>query len=500
MIVNKYMAFDLGASSGRAMIGQITENDKLEIIEIHRFTTGMIQIHESWHWNIFGFFMEMKTALKKCTKTIGADIRTIAIDTWGVDFGLVSENKEIIGLPYAYRDKRTEGIPEAFFSIMDKREVYDVTGIEVMQFNSLYQLYAMVKSKSPLLDCAQSLLFIPDLFNFLLTGEKVTEFSFAATSQMYNPIKDRWEEAFFEAMGLPSDLMCDIVLPGTKIGQLTKSISREIGSKQTEVVSTVSHDTGAAVAAIPATGTNWAYISSGTWSLMGVETDHPVINDQTFDYNFSNEGGINKTFRLQKNIMGLWILAQYKKSSKTLAEYDYERLIGRASNAPEFTAIIDPNDQAFLNPYDMGTAIKEYIQKTGQKIPESAPDIVRLILENIAFKYRQTLEQLKHICPNPIEKIHIISGGAQNYLLNQFTANATGLPVIAGPYESTAIGNIIVQAISDRAISDISQARAIIKQSVHLKTFEPKNTDQWDAAYSNYLKIIRRRQKNICLD
>jgi rhamnulokinase len=491
--MNKYLAFDLGASSGRAMVGHISDAEKLLLSEIHRFPTGMIQINDSWHWNIFGFFQEMKIALKKYNEFSGPYLKTMAIDTWGVDFGLVTKSDEILGLPYAYRDKRTDGIPEAFFKIMDKREVYNLTGIEVMQFNSLYQLYSMVRSKSPLLDCAHSLLFIPDLFNFLFTGVKATEFSFATTSQMYNPIKDRWENSFFDALGLASTLMCDIVSPGTRIGGLRESISKEIGSNQLEVAATVSHDTGAAIAAIPAEGKNWAYISSGTWSIMGVETDHPVITEQSFVHNFSNEGGVNRTFCLQKNIMGLWILEQFKKSSQTLEEYDYARLIGRASNAPEFTAFIDPNDQTFLNPLNMGSAIKEYLITTGQTVVDpatNATNIVRLILENLAFKYRQILEQLRRISPNPIEKIHIIGGGARNYLLNRFTANATGLPVIAGPYEATAIGNIIVQAMADGAIDDISQARAIIKQSVNLKTFEPENTQRWNEAYEKYLETV----------
>ena len=488
--MNKYLAFDLGASSGRAMVGHISDDETLLLSEIHRFPTGMIQINDSWHWNIYDFFQEMKSALKKYIELSGPDLKTMAIDTWGVDFGLVTKSDEILGLPYAYRDKRTNGIPEAFFKLMDEKEVYRLTGIEVMQFNSLYQLYSMVRSKSPLLDCAHSLLFIPDLFNFLFTGVKATEFSFATTTQMYNPINERWEESIFDALGLTSKLMCDIVSPGTRIGRLRKSISKEIGSNQLEVTTTVSHDTGAAVAAIPAEGKNWAYISSGTWSIMGVETDHPVITEKSFVHNFSNEGGVNRTFCLQKNIMGLWILEQFKKSTHALEKYDYERLIGRASNAPEFTAFIDPNDQKFLNPHNMGSAIREYLKATGQTVVESATNIVRIILENLAFKYRQTLEQLQQISPNPIEKIHIIGGGAKNYLLNQFTANATGLPVVTGPYEGTAMGNLIAQAMADGTVKDIEQGRQIIKNSVKLKTFLPENTRLWDQAYEKYQEIV----------
>jgi len=337
---------------------------------------------------------------------------------------------------------------------------------------------------------ARCRLFIPDLLNFMFTGAKTTEFSFAMTSQMYNPLKKRWAENLFDAMEVPSQLMREVVIPGTPIGTLRNSIKKETGSGSPAVISTLSHDTGAAVAAIPAEGNNWAYISSGTWSIMGVEIEQPVITDQSYELNFSNEGGINGTFRLQKNITGLWILEQFKISSKTLSTYDYERLIGRASNKPEFVSVIDPNDKRFMNPSNMGDAIENYLRATGQTVPDSASNIVRIILESLALKYRQILDQLRQICPNPIEKIHIIGGGSKNYLLNQFTANATGLPVIAGPYEGTAIGNIIVQAISDKSIRDISEARTIIKNSVKVKVFEPKNTDNWNTAYEKYKKII----------
>lgn len=494
--MNRYLAFDLGASSGRAVAGHISEDETLVVEEIHRFPTDMIQVNDSWRWNIFGFFQEMKYALKRYHEIHGPDLTTMAIDTWGVDFGLVSADGEILGLPYAYRDARTDGIPDAFFHIVAKRAVYELTGIEVMPFNSLYQLYSMVKSRSPLIDCAHALLFIPDLLNYLFTGVKATEFSFAATSQMFNPIRNVWEKSLFDAMGLSDALMCAIVPPGAGIGSIRGSIGKETGLQRLAVVSTVSHDTGAAVAAIPAEGRNWAYISSGTWSLMGVETDHPVITDRSFALNFSNEGGVNRSFRLQKNITGLWILERFKQSSRTLLEYDYERLLGRALQAPGFISFIDPNDKIFMNPDNMGAAIEEYLKTSGQKVPPSATGIVRLILESLAFKYRQILDQLKQICPNPVEKIHITGGGSRNYLLNQFTANATGMTVVAGPYEGTAIGNLIVQAIADGTVCDIKQGRAIIKRSVKVKTFEPRDIVRWNNAYGRYREAIRRRLRS----
>ena len=348
----------------------------------------------------------------------------------------------------------------------------------------------MTTNKSKLLDCARSLLFIPDLLNFLFTGLKSTEFSFATTSQMFNPKTDQWEKKILDKLGVPLQLMNDVVLPGTPIGGLRDSIVKETNSSNISVVSTVSHDTGAAVAAVPAEDDHWAYISSGTWSIMGVKSKTPVITDKTFDLNFSNEGSVNGGFCLQKTLTGFWILEQFKKSEKELISYNHERLIGKAQHAPGFISVIDPCDSLFLNPSNMGKALANYLIDRGQKVPDAPSHMVRLILESLAFKYRQTLDQIKQVCDKSINRIHIIGGGARNYLLNQFTANATGLPVIAGPYEGTAIGNIIVQAISDKSISDIQQGRDLIKNSVKLKRFEPENCDQWESEYNKYLKII----------
>ncbi len=489
---NRYLAFDLGASSGRAITGTFN-GETLEAEEIHRFETGMVRINNSWHWNIFTFFEEMKIALKKQNELNKIGLKSLAVDTWGVDFGLLTRADEFLGLPYAYRDPRTDGIPEAFFEIMDKKTLYELTGIEMMQFNSLFQLYAMVKNRSLLLDAASSLLFIPDLFNFLFTGKKATEFSFATTSQLFNPKKNRWEEKIFNVMGLSSALMNDIVLPGTELGTLTDPVKKQTGSGDIRVVSTVSHDTGAAVACIPAKGKNWAYISSGTWSLMGIESEVPVITDEAHRLCFSNEGGINGTYCLQKNITGLWILQQFKESSRELADYDYERLVGKAQNAPAFLAVIDPDDPRFINPDNMKNAICEYLEATGQKVPQAPSHIVRIILESLALKYRYTLDQLRQVSRRPIETIHIIGGGAKNYLLNRFTANATGLPVIAGPYEGTAMGNLLAQAMADDAVTNIEQGRQIIKNSVKLKTFLPENTRLWELAYEKYREIVNRK-------
>lgn len=489
--MKQYLAFDLGATSGRAIAGQITDNELLSTKEIHRFQTGMVQINDSWHWNIFGFFSEMKFALKKINASKRSTLESIAVDTWGVDFGLITEADEILGLPHTYRDSRTDGVPEAFFELLSRKDIYNLTGIEVMQFNTLYQLYSMAMNKSKLLECARSLLFIPDLFNYLFTGVKTSEFSFATTSQMFNPKTNLWEKKIISCLGVHPDLMNKVILPGTRIASLRGSIASETNASDVSIVSTVSHDTGAAVAAIPAEDDQWAYISSGTWSLMGVESDVPVINDKTFELNFSNEGGMDGKFCLQKTITGLWLLEQYKQSEKELKHYDYERIIEKARQAPGFISVIDPCDPLFLNPVNMGDAIVNFLMIRSQKVPNAASHTVRLILESLAFKYRQTLEQLRLICAKPIQRIHIIGGGARNDLLNQFTANATGLPVIAGPYEGTAIGNIIVQAIADKQISDIGQGRQIIKKSVKLETYTPENKDQWESAYHKYLERIK---------
>lgn len=415
---------------------------------------------------------------------------SIAFDTWGVDFGLLSPDGSILGLPYAYRDSRTEGAVEEFFKKIPRRRVYELTGIQFLPFNSLFQLFSMKRDNSPLLEASSDLLFMPDLFNYLFTGKKKTEFTFATTSQLYNPRQKDWDDELFAALGVPKSIMQEVVKPGTQIGILNQAVCRETGMSEMPVVAVASHDTGSAVAAVPAQGEDWAYISSGTWSLIGVEVKQPIINDQALDLNFTNEGGIQGTFRFLKNIVGFWPLQECRRAWASKRLYTYDELTEMAISAQPFRELVDFDWPGFLNPPDMPEAIRQYCKKTGQRTPESEAEFVRSILESLAVKYRLTLDQLKQISPNPLRRIHIIGGGAQNRLLNQFTANATGLPVIAGPVEATSAGNIIVQALCSGKVSSFSEMREVIRNSFRLERYEPEQSSEWDSACERFRNIV----------
>jgi rhamnulokinase len=483
-----FLAFDLGAESGRTVLGWL-ENRRLRIKELHRFLNGTTFIQGHLYWNIFHLFEEMKKGMKICGSAIEDRPESIGIDTWGVDFGLLARDGTILGLPYAYRDRRTEGIMEEFFKRVSRERIYQLTGIQFMELNSLFQLFATKRDQPRLLDFASDLLFMPDIFNYLMTGVKKTEFTFATTSQLYNPLKKDWAEELFEVLGVSKSIMQEIVPPGTVIGNLDRTICQETGLRQIPVSAVASHDTGSAVAAVPAEGEDWAYISSGTWSLMGVETREPVINDRTLNLNFTNEGGVEGTFRLLKNITGLWLLQECRKAWAEKRDYDYGELVEAARNAPPFRSIIHPDWEGFLNPPNMPGAIREFCLKTEQPVPDSPADFVRCILESLALKYGHVLDQLKKIYPNPVRRIHIIGGGAQNRLLCQFTANATGLPVTAGPSEATAVGNIMVQALSLNYIASHQEMREIIRESFELVRYEPEKDSGWESAYERFQNI-----------
>jgi rhamnulokinase len=484
-----FLAFDLGAESGRAMLGQL-QDGRLRTEELARFPNGMLSIRGHLHWNIFRLFEEMKRVMETCSSGMGAHPASIAVDTWGVDFALLARDGSILGLPFAYRDARTDGAMEEFFEIIPRERVYRLTGIQFLQLNTLFQLYVMKRDNSPLLEVASDLLFIPDVLNYLLTGEKKTEFSFATTSQLYNPLKKGWDDELFDALRIPKSIMQEIVLPTTVIGKLDTSICRETGLDQTPVIAVASHDTGSAVAAVPAEGERWAYISSGTWSLMGIETNRPLISDQALELNFTNEGGVEGTFRFLKNISGLWPLQQCRKAWEKERAYSYGELIRTSGSAPPFKAAIDPDSAEFLNPPDMPEAIRQFCERTSQTVPASPAEFVRCILESLALKYRLVLDQLRRICPHPIERIHVIGGGARNDVLCQFTANSTGLPVTAGPIEATAVGNIMVQALAMGYVASLAEMRDVIRQSFELVRYEPQHAAEWDAAYERFRNLV----------
>ncbi len=484
-----FLAFDIGASSGRGVLGEL-KDDALQIREVCRFPNGMIPIRGHLHWNIFNLFEHVKDGLRLCVEQPENRPTSVGIDTWGVDFGFLARDGSILGLPYGYRDSRTDGAMESFFKKIPRERVYELTGIQFLQLNSLFQLESMVRDKSPLLDAAADLLFMPDLLNYLLTGIKKTEFTFATTSQLYNPIKNDWEDELLSALGLSKSLMQAIVQPGTVIGPISQEIADEVGLGPIPVVAVATHDTGSAVAAVPAEGKDWAYISSGTWSLMGIEVEHPIITEQSLRLNFTNEGGVGGTFRFLKNIAGLWLLEECRRIWSREQTYSYEQLAELADSVEPFMAFIDPDYQDFLNPPDMPGAIRSFCRNTKQTVPDSHGAMVRCILESLALKYRLVLDQLRELAPGPINRIHVIGGGVRNELLCQYTANATALPVIAGPVEATAIGNIMVQALSAGCVDSLAGMREVIGRSFEPARYEPRRTKEWDIAYNRYKEII----------
>jgi rhamnulokinase len=486
-----FLAFDIGAGSGRAILGTLQDRT-LSIEEVARFPNSMLTVRGHLHWNVFALFEEMKKGLAAGAAASRTGLESAAVDTWGVDFALLAADGSVLGLPFAYRDARTDGAMDAFFEIVPRERVYELTGIQFMQFNTLFQLFAMKRGRSPVLDAAHALLFMPDLFNYLLAGARKTDFTFATTSQLFNPRTRAWEEELFAALDVPIDLMQEIVEPGTPLGTLDEAVARETGAGAVPVIAAASHDTGSAVAAVPAEGDDWAYISSGTWSLMGIEASEPIINSEALALNFTNEGGVGKTIRFLKNICGLWLLEQCREAwagGGADGAAGYAELLAAAEKARPFAALIDPDDGAFLNPTDMPAAIAAFCERTGQAAPKDPAAYVRAILESLALKYRLTLDQLRQVAPRPVNRLHVIGGGSRNEMLCQFTADATGLPVIAGPAEATAIGNIMVQALAAGSVASPQEMRRVIGASFDPVRHEPRDAAAWDAAYDRFRDV-----------
>lgn len=489
MTTGNFLAFDLGASSGRAMLGTIADQ-RLQLTEIHRFENRMVEIDNHFYWNIFSIFDELKTGLKKCIHDFGIQPDSIAIDTWGVDFAFVDKDGMIASLPFAYRDHRTDRAMEEFFEIIPKEELYLMTGIQLMQFNSLFQLFVNHRSKTPQYEVGQALLFTPDALSYLFCGVKKNEFSIASTSQLLKPGKLAYEERLFKAMGVDQAIMQEIVLPGALLGMIKPEVQKETGSRAIPVIAVASHDTASAIASVPATGKNWAYISSGTWSLMGIESDKPLISKEIFDLNFTNEGGVEGTTRFLKNIMGMWLLQECRRVWSRKVDYSWSEMVYLSTLAQSFKCLIDPDNVTFLNPADMPEAITNYCLKTGQTPPQSHGEFIRCIFESLAMKYRLTLDSIRSVISYPIEKVHIIGGGANNELLCQYSANALELPVVAGPTEATAIGNIMIQAKAMQAVASLEEIRSMVAQSFETKTFEPQDADLWKAQLERFKQLV----------
>lgn len=485
-----FLGFDIGASSGRAMLG-ILEDEKLELVEIHRFVNQMQRINGHYFWNIFSLFNELKTGLKKCVKEHGIQPESIGVDTWGVDFVHLSKEGLILSLPFAYRDSRTNTSMDDLFQVIPQEEVYAQTGIQFMQFNSLFQLFSMVKDQSSLLEITDSILFMPDALNYLFSGVKKSEFSIASTSQMIVPGTCTWNTSLLDKAGIPTHILNEIILPGTILGNIQSEVAEETGSKSVPVIAVAGHDTGSAIVSVPSALNNFAYISSGTWSLMGIESKQPIVSAQTQQLNFTNEGGVDGTTRFLKNIMGMWLIQEVQRIWEGEgAKYSWTEMVGLARKSEPFKFLINPDDPMFLNPRDMVQAVRDFCYQTAQGTPQNHGETIRCIYDSLALKYRYTLEQIGDVTDQVIEVIHIIGGGANNHFLNQLTADATGLPVIAGPTEATAIGNILIQAKALGYVGSLSEIRQIIANSFDLVHFIPSDELDWDEAYDKYLQII----------
>lgn len=484
-----FLAFDLGAESGRAVVGRF-DGEQLSLEEIHRFPNGPVRIHNSLYWDVLALFTEIKNGLSKAAHD-GVELASVGLDTWGVDFALLDRAGRLIENPYHHRDSRTDRMMNSAFKLMPREEIFEQTGIQFLQFNSLYQLLAMIEAKSPTLEIAHTFLTIPDLFNYWLTGQKVSEFTNATTTQCYNPRQKNWANALLQKLSIPTHIFPQIVPPGTMLGPITAAVAKEVGIENLPVVAPACHDTGSAVAAIPATGADFAWLSSGTWSIMGVEVPGAIINEQTLAANLTNEGGVSNTFRLSKNVMGLWLVQECRRTWATQGRsYAYNELTQMAAQSPPLQALVDPDYREFLKPGDMPARIHAYCRQTAQPLPESEGAVIRCVLESLALKYRWVLERLEALLGRRLDPIHIVGGGTRNQLLNQFTADATGRQVITGPVEATAAGNIMIQAISLDYIGSVSQGREVVRRSFEVDTYQPSGGAAWDEAYHRLLNLM----------
>ncbi|MFW6007613.1 MAG: rhamnulokinase, partial [Halanaerobiales bacterium] len=464
----------IGASNGRAILGKY-DGEKIDLEVIHKFPNGAETAGKDQFWDILRLLKEVKTGLRKAVKT-EESIASIGIDTWAVDYGLLDEKDTLMSNPYFYRDKRTNNLVKEVTDILSRDKVYQKTGIQFMQINTLYQLYADKKYRPWILDNAESMLFIPDLLNFFLTGKKYNEYTNVSTSQMYNPVQEKWVDSFFEELDIPQNIVNELTYPGNKIGNLTSDIKMECGlDYNIPVMAVGSHDTASAVAATPFQDRNKSiYISTGTWCLLGMELDKPFINSESLKENFTNELGVEKRVRFLKNICGLWLIQETKKSwERQGMKLTYDEIEEAAEKAGPAKFKIDPNDDKFLNPEDMPQAIREYCRETGQNVPEDYGELARGIYESLAESYNKLIDKLEQMLEVNIEVINMVGGGIKDELLCQFTANATGRKVITGPVEATAMGNILVQLMALGEVENLKQGREVIKNSISLNKYFP---------------------------
>ena len=487
----KIVGFDLGAESGRAVVGSLRDG-RIELDVAHRFANAPVDIAGTLHWDVLGLFREMKAGLGLALDKHGGEISSIGCDTWGVDFGLLADDGSLVGNPVHYRDSRTDGMLDAAFARAPREEIYRTTGIQFMQINTAYQLLSMTLRSAPQLSIAKRMLMMAGLFHYFFTGEEVAEFSLATTSQMYDPVKGDWAREMLGRLGIPERILPPVVPSGTRVGTLRSAIASEVGAPGAlPVIASGCHDTASAVAAVPARGDGWLYLSSGTWSLMGAETTEPILTDQALALNFTNEGGVGGRFRLLKNIMGLWLVQQCRRAWERKGDrLDYEELTRMAASAEPFQAFVNPDDPLFLNPPDMPEAIREFCRRTSQTPPATREAVLRCALESLALTYRATMERLNALLGRQHEVLHVVGGGGRNKLLNQFTAEACGVPVLAGPVEATVTGNILVQAMALGELSGLDELRQVVRNSFEVDSYEPSESGRWTDVFGRYLRVV----------
>ena len=484
-----FFAVDLGATSGRTILGSLGEG-KMELRELTRFPNHIIETGGHFFWDIYALYNEIINGLKVVAKE-GITIQSIGIDTWGVDFVFIGKDGGLLRNPYCYRDPHTVGAMEEYFTHIPKEKVYDITGIQFMNFNSLFQLSTLKRNGCSALEAADKILFIPDALSYMLTGKMVPEYTIASTSQILNPRTKKFEKELLDVVGVKEEQWGRFVFPGEQIGTLTEEIQKMTGLGAVPVIAVAGHDTASAVAAVPAQNEKFAYLSSGTWSLMGIEVKDAIINQKSYNMNFTNEGGIEGTTRFLKNICGMWLLERCRKEWDATQNYSYPELIEAALAVPAFRSLINPDAPCFANPSSMIEAIRHYCLETNQPVPETYGEITRCIFDSLALRYKQVFGYLQDMAPFNIEKLHIIGGGSKNNQLNQFTCNAVGVPVVAGPSEGTAIGNIMLQAKANGLVKDIAEMRQLISTSIETALFTPEQPEAWEEAYQKYLSVYR---------
>lgn len=489
--MSRFISLDLGAESGRAIVGTLAA-ERLTLEEVYRFPNGPVRIHGSLYWDPLRLFHEMKQGLNKISSQYGHDFISMGVDTWGVDFALLDQDGRLVGNPHCYRDPRTEGMMEEAFKHLSRQEIFEQTGgIQFLSINTLFQMLSMVTEQSPQLTTADTFLMMPDLFNYWFTGYKVCEFTNATTTQFYNSLTGEWALDFLSKLGIPDHILPEVVMPGTNLGSLMPEIADEVGLSDLSVIAPATHDTASAAAAIPASGADFAWLSSGTWSLLGGISDQPILTPEALAANFSSYGGPGGICLPLKNIMGLWLVQECRRLWAQAGEtHSYNDITQMAAAAKPFTAVIDPDHASFLAPADMPAAIQRLCQDTNQPIPQSKGEIIRTALEGLALRYRWTVETLEQLLQRKLDVLHVVGGGSQNELLCQFTADATQLPVVAGPVEATAIGNIAVQAIAAGRLASLDEARELIHRSFSVVTYEPGSGAPWDEAYGRVLDLL----------